>query len=119
MNSGGTFEPTKFNLCLEVVDISDWNSHPCSYDEFLREYAVQMPYGFSIASFFLGVVRLTNEIPNLAQNFHRVPPYILVHGVEDVDRETRAQIIEMYELHQKLNLKLLNDIVTKASSQRQ
>lgn len=41
--------------------------------------------------------------------FEKLPSLIWTLGGDVADRETQAQILEMYELHEKFNLKLLDD----------
>lgn len=77
-----------------------------SYDEFLREYAIQMPYGYLIGAYFTAMLLESCDFLN---TFERLPSLIWTLGGDVADRETQAQILEMYELHKKFNLKLLDD----------
>lgn len=79
-----------------------------SYDAFLREYAIQMPYAFCIAAYFVAV--MIQPIGLLAiENFESMPKSIFTLGGDVIDHETHAQILELYELHRKFNLKLMDD----------
>lgn len=67
-----------------------------------------MPFGFMIATHFLAVLRASH---NVFENgdFGDMANDIFTLGGAAVDEETHAQIIELYELHRKFNLTLLND----------
>lgn len=66
-----------------------------------------MPYGFSISAYFIAI--LIEPIDLLSDgNFEKLAADILTLGGAAVDHETHAQIIDMYELHKKHNLKLLD-----------
>lgn len=78
------------------------------YDEFLKEYAIHMPYGFSIAGYFVGMLREPCDL-FADDNFERLAEDVLTNGGAAVDHEMQAQIIDMYELHKKFNLNLLDD----------
>lgn len=67
-----------------------------------------MPYGFSISAYFVAVLIEPNDL--LADgNFERLATDMLTLGGAAVDHEMHAQIIEMYELHKKHNLKLCEE----------
>lgn len=66
-----------------------------------------MPYGFSISAYFIAVLIEPTDL--LADgNFEKLATDIQTLGGDAVDHETHAQIIDMYELHRKHNLNLLD-----------
>lgn len=80
-----------------------------SRDNLLREYAVYLPFGLSIAGFFLAalhdpsdmdmeVMMAWSEEEDIRDSFER--------GGESVDRELRALVLEIYELHQRFGLNI-------------
>lgn len=77
------------------------------YDAFLKEYALYLPYGFRIACFFLP--EMVDPTGRTRENCESgATDHILTHGGEAVDRETRAQIIDIYNFHKTFDLKLLD-----------
>lgn len=93
---------------VELIYASTVNFTSFSYDKFLREYTIQMPYGFSIAAFFIALLNEPIELL-VGDNFEQLPVRAFTLGGSAVDHETQAQIREMYELHKKFDLKLLDD----------
>lgn len=81
-------------------------------DIFLEEYARLLPFGLGIASSFMPVIHVPYEGP-IMEMFNVDPEAIgaliekeMRRGGETVDRELRAIVKEIYDLHKKFNLKL-------------
>lgn len=83
------------------------HSSHVSYDAFLKEYTLYLPFGFHITCFFLP--QMVEPSKKLFENFGAgMIDYVWTQGGEAVDRETRAQIIDIYNFYQKFNLNLLD-----------
>lgn len=66
-----------------------------------------MPYAFCIAAYFVAVLIQPTDLLAI-ENFENMPKSIFTLGGDVIDHETHAQILEMYEMHRKFNLKLLD-----------
>lgn len=65
-----------------------------------------MPFAFHITSFFLPQMFEPTENP--IEDFkEEIPDHISKRGGEAVDRELKAQIIDMYNFYEMFGLKLL------------
>lgn len=83
-----------------------------SYESFLKEYALYLPYGLSIASFFLCELHEPSEIPPIQLLQMDLPieyhiDLLLTKGGERVNREFVALVNDIYELNKRFNLELL------------
>lgn len=78
-----------------------------SYGNFLREYAVYMPFGLSIAASFLPVLHEPSEFEfNRKRTLDEILTEGYGRGGAGVDRELCALIVDMYNLYQEMNLDL-------------
>ena len=76
-----------------------------SYDTFLREYAVYLPFGLSIAASFLPILHVPQECEESFSAFDdTIYESAYVRGGENVDRELRALVQDIYDLHSGLNI---------------
>lgn len=84
------------------------HSQNVSYDSFLREYAMYMPFGLSIAASFLPVLHEPQEfdMARAQRTFEEISKEGLERGGASVDAELRALVVDMYNLYQELNLDL-------------
>lgn len=70
------------------------------------EYARHAPYCFHVAAYFIAELLEPQGDFFSNDNLNAVPLKIFTMGGEDVDRETAAQITEIYELCVKCNVTL-------------
>lgn len=79
-----------------------------SHDNFLHEYATYLPFGLSVAASFLGVQHLPeSDFATLEQMSEEASTKdAMERGGEGVDRELRALVQEMYELHTHFNIQI-------------
>lgn len=75
----------------------------------LREYAEYAPYGIAVAASFLLISKLSSKLT--VQQFIEISESDKIVSVyeengDDIDREIRAQMIEMYKLQQRFDVEL-------------
>ncbi|XP_055311024.1 uncharacterized protein LOC129573705 [Sitodiplosis mosellana] len=76
------------------------------YDSFLEEYARYLPFGLTIASSFLQTLHVEEPLEFAPLPVKEIVRKVLDKGGDVVDAELRAIIIDIYRLHDKLNLTL-------------
>ena len=83
-----------------------------SYDEFLKEYARLLPYGYSIASSFLALIHepdteLISKFTNNDIQMSELIEDFMKRGGYNVDKELAAIIYEMYTMQKEFKLDLV------------
>lgn len=77
------------------------------YDSLLIEYARYLPFGLAVASTFLQDLHDAHTERVISEmNLERTLRDIFDRGGETVDEELRSLVIDIYNLHEQLNLNL-------------
>uniref|UniRef100_A0A1L8DNC3 Putative juvenile hormone-inducible protein n=1 Tax=Nyssomyia neivai TaxID=330878 RepID=A0A1L8DNC3_9DIPT len=86
-----------------------------SYDNFLKEYAKYLPFGYSIAASFVPILHCPladpiAEMKDFSAENENLDEFIaknLVLGGETVNREFRSLIVDMYHLEKKTGIAII------------
>lgn len=80
----------------------------CSYESFLHEYAIYMPFGLSIAASFLPELHEPSEfnMNRPIRTYEEIAHEGFTKGGASVDMELRALVVDIYNLYRKINLDL-------------
>ncbi|XP_031626583.1 uncharacterized protein LOC116342918 [Contarinia nasturtii] len=99
------------SLIGSFIQASKWEESKIpeylKYDNMLKEYACYLPFGLGIASAFLQFLH-DKETPNFEQKspIKETIRFALDKGGDVVDAELRALVVDIYQLHDKLDLNL-------------
>lgn len=78
----------------------------CRYDNFLEEYARYLPFGLAVASSFLHTLHDQGPIDFNPAPVKETIRQIFDQGGDVVNAELCSLIVDIYRLHEKLNLTL-------------
>lgn len=80
--------------------------------EFLREYALYLPFGLSVGASFLPILHVPDSTP-IAEHWKRSTEWVVAdawgRGGQQLDAELRSIVMEMYELYAEHGLELEAD----------
>lgn len=92
---------------MRFVFIGKFLFYRSRYDSLLIEYARYLPFGLAVASTFLQDLHDANtERVRSEMNLERTLRDIFDRGGDVVDEELRSLVIDIYNLHEQLNLDL-------------
>lgn len=72
----------------------------------MREYTRYLPFGFAVATTFLGILNRSGESEFNEDSVEATIREIFDEGGEKVNVELCALVIDIYRLHEKCNLTL-------------
>lgn len=98
-----TKKPSTFPIYFNCDKISGCF---CRYDNFLKEYTRYLPFGLAIASSFLQTLHGTEPLDFNPVRVEETIRQVFDKGGDVVNAELRSIIIDIYRLHDKLNLTL-------------